>query len=89
VVLDVYHQAATGLPRAGQGVAGAAVGLPQGGRGQAPVLAVERCGVMATAKICAHPDRDHVVLSGTQVWAMLAAGQLPRPSSPGPRWPSC
>ena len=68
--LDVYHQAAAGLQRADQGVAGATVLLRQGGRGQAPVL-VERCGVMAMAKTCAHPDREHV-LSGTQVRAMLA-----------------
>jgi len=78
VVLDVYHQAAAGLQPADQGVAGAAVLLRQGGCGQARVL-VERCGVMATAKTCPHPDDKHVVLSGTQVRAMLAAGQLPRP----------
>ena len=38
-----------------------------------------RCGAMATAKTCPHPDREHVALSGTQVRAMLAAGQLPPP----------
>jgi sulfate adenylyltransferase len=38
-----------------------------------------RCGAMGTAKTCPHPDSDHVALSGTQVRAMLAAGQLPPP----------
>ena len=38
-----------------------------------------RCLAMATAKTCPHPDSEHVALSGTQVRAMLAAGQLPPP----------
>jgi sulfate adenylyltransferase len=36
-----------------------------------------RCGGMATAKTCPHPQQEHVALSGTQVRAMLAGGQLP------------
>jgi sulfate adenylyltransferase len=38
-----------------------------------------RCLAMATGKSCPHPDTDHLALSGTQVRAMLAAGQLPPP----------
>jgi sulfate adenylyltransferase len=38
-----------------------------------------RCLSMATHKTCPHPDSDQVALSGTQVRAMLAAGQLPPP----------
>ena len=38
-----------------------------------------RCGAMATAKTCPHPDPEHLSLSGTQVRSMLAAGQLPPP----------
>jgi sulfate adenylyltransferase len=38
-----------------------------------------RCLSMATTKTCPHPDSEHVALSGTQVRAMLASGQLPPP----------
>jgi ATP sulfurylase len=38
-----------------------------------------RCGSMATAKTCPHPEEQHVALSGTQVRAMLASGRLPPP----------
>ena len=38
-----------------------------------------RCWSMATTKTCPHPEDQHVALSGTQVRAMLAAGQLPPP----------
>jgi sulfate adenylyltransferase len=38
-----------------------------------------RCGAMATAKTCPHPQEQHVALSGTQVRALLASGRLPPP----------
>ena len=38
-----------------------------------------RCLSMATTKTCPHPEDQHVALSGTQVRAMLASGQLPPP----------
>jgi sulfate adenylyltransferase len=38
-----------------------------------------RCLAMATTKTCPHPEADQVSLSGTQVRALLAAGQLPPP----------
>jgi sulfate adenylyltransferase len=44
-----------------------------------------RCLAMATAKTCPHPDPDHLALSGTQVRAMLAAGQLPPPEFSRPQ----
>jgi sulfate adenylyltransferase len=34
---------------------------------------------MATAKTCPHPPSQHMALSGTQLRAMLAAGQAPPP----------
>jgi sulfate adenylyltransferase len=37
------------------------------------------CGGMATAKTCPHAPAEHLTLSGTQVRAMLAAGELPAP----------
>jgi sulfate adenylyltransferase len=36
-----------------------------------------RCGGMATAKTCPHDAAEQLALSGTQVRALLAAGQLP------------
>jgi sulfate adenylyltransferase len=36
-----------------------------------------RCGAMATARTCPHDPDQQVALSGTQVRAMLAAGELP------------
>ncbi|GAB6876687.1 adenylyl-sulfate kinase [Thermaerobacter litoralis] len=38
-----------------------------------------RCGGMATTRTCPHGDAERVILSGTRVRAMLAAGELPPP----------
>jgi sulfate adenylyltransferase len=38
-----------------------------------------RCGGMATGKTCPHGAQEHLTLSGTQVRAMLTAGELPPP----------
>ena len=38
-----------------------------------------RCGGMASAKTCPHPPQERVDLSGTQVRALLARGELPPP----------
>ncbi|HEX8860317.1 MAG TPA: sulfate adenylyltransferase [Actinomycetes bacterium] len=38
-----------------------------------------RCGGMATGKTCPHSGDDRVSLSGTQVRALLSAGELPPP----------
>jgi sulfate adenylyltransferase len=38
-----------------------------------------RCGEMATGKTCPHQPEEHLTLSGTQVRARLAAGELPPP----------
>jgi sulfate adenylyltransferase len=37
------------------------------------------CGAMATAKTCPHPEAERLLLSGTQLRALLAAGRLPPP----------
>ena len=37
------------------------------------------CGGMATGKTCPHSPEEHLTLSGTQVRAKLAAGELPPP----------
>jgi len=38
-----------------------------------------KCGTVVTAKTCPHPKEDHLYLSGTQVRAMLARGEMPPP----------
>jgi sulfate adenylyltransferase len=39
----------------------------------------KKCGVIATSKTCPHDDSHRVVLSGTQVRAMLSRGETPPP----------
>jgi sulfate adenylyltransferase len=58
--------------------------LPAGDLGVVPLrfdnaFYCRRCLAMATGKTCPHADGEHVALSGTQVRALLAAGQLPPP----------
>jgi sulfate adenylyltransferase len=36
-----------------------------------------RCGCMASAKTCPHPDDDHLLISGTRLREMLARGERP------------
>ncbi|MGC9530119.1 MAG: sulfate adenylyltransferase [Candidatus Bipolaricaulaceae bacterium] len=44
-----------------------------------PAFWCNRCGGMATDKTCPHPEEHRLTLSGTQVRALLAQGQLPPP----------
>jgi sulfate adenylyltransferase len=37
----------------------------------------QRCGTMASAKTCPHPDADHLLVSGTRLREMLAKGERP------------
>ena len=39
----------------------------------------ERCGATGTSKTCPHDSRHHLLLSGTQLRAMLLRGQIPPP----------
>jgi len=36
-----------------------------------------RCGAMASARTCPHPDKDHLLISGTLLREMLAGGERP------------
>jgi sulfate adenylyltransferase len=36
-----------------------------------------RCGAMASARTCPHPDKDHLLVSGTLLREMLARGERP------------
>jgi sulfate adenylyltransferase len=37
----------------------------------------QKCGCMASAKTCPHPDEDHLLISGTRLREMLARGERP------------
>ncbi len=37
----------------------------------------QKCGAMASAKTCPHPDDDHLLVSGTRLREMLAKGERP------------
>jgi sulfate adenylyltransferase len=37
----------------------------------------QKCGCMASAKTCPHPDEDHLLISGTRLREMLAKGERP------------
>ena len=44
-----------------------------------PAFWCKRCGGMATEKTCPHPAEERVILSGTQLRAMLREGKMPPP----------